>query len=315
MLHVRGSTEQLYHLAIDRTRRERLVALTGGDAAVLTEINAALDLLANDAVPDLVKICLLAHDRDTLRITNDQLHTELLEAWVHLGQFNRALAAAQARSHTAGRDRALAAVAEAAAINGRVEEAITVANAIADVDYHDWSLRAVSRAIADSGDLDRAISVSQTITDGDTRAWAVAGIVEAAARADNEHRARQIVEMLNGTKYLAKALASIAHGTNGALSDLQHKQKDVATTRGEQAAQVGPLVKLALAAATAGDPERATDAIRDAERAARAVSDGRHHRYHLQALCMVASAAAQVGETALAEQLVNEAEQTLHRTR
>ena len=75
--------------ARDGVRHDRMLDLTGGDAAALTEIRTALDLIAVQDVPDLASALCLACHRDLLTDRNAYIPAGLPAVWASLGQTPR----------------------------------------------------------------------------------------------------------------------------------------------------------------------------------------------------------------------------------
>jgi hypothetical protein len=80
--------------ALDRARHDRMLAVTGGDAAALAEVRAALDAVAAQDSPDLGAALALACHRDQLAGRNASVPAELPAVWATLGQAVRAEALA-----------------------------------------------------------------------------------------------------------------------------------------------------------------------------------------------------------------------------
>ena len=76
--------------ATDTARHERLLDVTGGDAAALAEIDTALALIATDDTPDLAGAICLAHHRDYLTTATQESLPILPAVWAILGTTSRA---------------------------------------------------------------------------------------------------------------------------------------------------------------------------------------------------------------------------------
>ncbi|OLT06465.1 hypothetical protein BJF90_16975 [Pseudonocardia sp. CNS-004] len=127
---------RLTDLAADPQRHERLLEVTGGDAAALHEITLAQVVGARRAEPDLVAAVLLAIRREEIVGRNQHIPVRLPAVWAALGRRERA--AALARGLTKRRRRAaLAAAALAAAAAGHLDDAEALAGQVPDRDrYH-----------------------------------------------------------------------------------------------------------------------------------------------------------------------------------
>jgi hypothetical protein len=90
---------RLIGCAGDLARHDRMLDLTGGDAAALAEIRTALDLIAAQAIPDLASALGLACHRDLLTERNTNVPVGLPAVWVTLGQAARAEVLATSITH------------------------------------------------------------------------------------------------------------------------------------------------------------------------------------------------------------------------
>ncbi len=81
-------------LASDVSRHDRMLDLTGGDAAALAEIRTALDRIAGQEAPDLADALFLAWRRDQLTDRNANIPDDLPAAWAVASNVTRALALA-----------------------------------------------------------------------------------------------------------------------------------------------------------------------------------------------------------------------------
>ncbi|MEU3482549.1 hypothetical protein ACI2LO_26955 [Streptomyces sp. NPDC033754] len=97
MLRAAGDVERLVACAEDGRRHERLLAVTGGDAAALAEIRAAEDavLAGADREGSVAAALRLAWDRAALLRDSGSVPLSLLAGWVAVGQPDRAVALAR----------------------------------------------------------------------------------------------------------------------------------------------------------------------------------------------------------------------------
>src|SRR5208282_1194039 len=112
MLTATGDTARLVACATDAARHERMLDITGGDAAALNEVTITLDLVAAQDDPDLTAALRLARHRDYLADRNTNIPTNLPAVWAALGQHIRAEALARSITDPDRQTQALAAVAE-----------------------------------------------------------------------------------------------------------------------------------------------------------------------------------------------------------
>ena len=95
MLADAGDLDRLAALATDPARHHRMLDATGGDAAALAEITAAVALISTSRSPDLLAALRLAWHRDQLADRNAHIPVQLPAVWVTLGQPVRAEALAR----------------------------------------------------------------------------------------------------------------------------------------------------------------------------------------------------------------------------
>ena len=89
-----GDLPRMTECALDTARHDRMLDLTGGDAAALAEARTALDRIAAQDDPDLASALALACHRDHLADRNAHIPDSLPAVWAALGQLSRAQALA-----------------------------------------------------------------------------------------------------------------------------------------------------------------------------------------------------------------------------
>ncbi|GAA2339072.1 hypothetical protein [Dactylosporangium salmoneum] len=123
--------DRLITYATDGGRHDRMLDLSGGDNAALTELAASAALLRRPDRPDLRALLRLAVHRDRLLRRNERMPEELPAVWAVLGNRNRAEALARAIHRTdGGADEALILLAEEVARNGDYDKARQLAEEI-----------------------------------------------------------------------------------------------------------------------------------------------------------------------------------------
>ncbi|MEU1225231.1 hypothetical protein [Streptomyces sp. NPDC005828] len=97
MLRGVGDVDRLVGCALDAVRHERLLAVTGGDGAALTEVRTAeVAVLAGSDRPELVAVMLrIALRRDALEQRGGLVPPGLMAGWAAVGEADRALAMAR----------------------------------------------------------------------------------------------------------------------------------------------------------------------------------------------------------------------------
>ena len=166
-----GDTRDLGRLiacATDPARHDRMLDLTGGDSAALSEITTAQQAVLRQAEPDLLAMACLAIHRDTLGQRNVNVPAGLPVVWARLGRTQRAEALAGAITNLGRRAEALAGLATAAATNGDLGRAKTLAHraekaagGISDADWQAWAYAVAAKAMAAAGDLERALRLAR----------------------------------------------------------------------------------------------------------------------------------------------------------
>jgi hypothetical protein len=218
MLADAGDVGRLAALATDPARHQRMLDVTGGDAAALAEITAAHALVSASPSPDLLAALRLAWHRDQLTDRNTNIPPEFPAVWETLGQPARAEALARSITDPDKCAKALASLAEAAARAGDLKRAGALADAAVEqaaraAGAPDWRARALAsaaEATAHAADLDRAEALARSIFPPDQQARALASLAEAAARAGDLSRAEALARSVNRPDEQARALASIA---------------------------------------------------------------------------------------------------------
>ncbi|MFE5199042.1 hypothetical protein ACFQ93_36005 [Streptomyces sp. NPDC056601] len=273
MLHATSDLPRMIECGLDKSRHDRMLDVSGGDAAALNEIATAQDALLEHDDLDLQAMAFLALHRDTLGNRNTNIPYDLPAVWALLGQKQRAEALALSFPGPVDKVLALSALIEAMAESGDHDRACDLAavaaaatRSITDSEHRARALADVARALATAGNADRAEAIARNIDDSDERARALADVARALATAGNADRAEAIARNIDDSDERARALADVAR-----------------------------------ALATAGNADRA-------EAIARNIDDPPYGRELAQALADVAVAVAQLGDVDQAKALASEAE-------
>ena len=134
LLVTTGDIERMTDMATDPARLDRMLDVSGGDAAALAEITAVQEFICSQHHPDLTALLNLAITRDRLVQRNNNIPPALPTIWAKLGNPARAEALARSITTASGQARALADVAEALAETGDIDrsrQVIQQAEAIA----------------------------------------------------------------------------------------------------------------------------------------------------------------------------------------
>jgi tetratricopeptide (TPR) repeat protein len=317
MLTAVGDTALLAACATDAARHERMLDITGGDAAALNEVTITLDLIAAQDDPDLTAALSLVRHRDYLADRNTNIPASLPALWATLGHHIRAEALAASITDPYEQARALAAVAGAVAEAGQHEQAATVARSITNSGWQAEALAAVAGALTEAGQPEQAATMARSITDPDGQAEALAAVAGALTEAAQPEQAATmasqattVARSVTNPDGQAQALAAVA----GALAKAgQHEQ---AATMASQATTVArsvtnpyeqaeALTVVAGALAKAGQHEQAAAIASQAATVARSITTNPY--VQAQALAAVAGALAKAGQHEQAAAMASQA--------
>ncbi len=303
MLTATGDTAPLAACATDAARHERMLDITGGDAAALTEVTITLDLIAAQDDPDLTAALGLARHRDYLADRNAHIPASLPAVWATLGQHIRAEALAASITDPDRQAQALAEVARTLAEAGQHEQAAamasqaeTVARSITDPDRQARALTEVAGALAEAGQHEQAETVARSITDPGWQARALAAVAGALAGAGQHEQAGTVARSITDPGWQARALAAVAGALAGAG---QHEQAGtVARSITDPGWQAQVLMVVAGALAKAGQHEQAAAMASRAATVSRSITDP---GWQARAVAEVAGALAGAGKYEQAE--------------
>ncbi|MFE8960434.1 hypothetical protein [Streptomyces iakyrus] len=187
--------------AVDAVRHDRMLEVTGGDAAALTEIRNAEEMVAEAGVPGLTDLVRLALRREELEQRNDTVTRTFPWAWATLGRVRRALALARSIPSLDWRALALADVAAVLLDTGARAEAVRLLEEAEqsaerypfDFDEgRDHALAEVSRGWANAGLLDRAERLVSVVAGIDLRLDLMVDIVRSLVAAGALDRAEEL---------------------------------------------------------------------------------------------------------------------------
>jgi hypothetical protein len=287
LLHTLGETERMISLATDRTRHDRLAAVTGSDAAALTEITTTTHL---GTLADLGAAELARHHIH-LVARNFTFGTATPGTGAVRGYPDRLLAMI---SDTRDPARRVTAVAGALSLH------LTTHRNHAATDPH----RGDPVAGSDSDDsgwiavvLDDTLSTAHTITDPDQRAWALAAMARVLALAGDLDRALTVARAITHPDARARAMVNVARTggqTVGHGAAILDEALTVVRAVDDPGYQTHLLVQLVDAALEAKNPDRGAAALDDALTTARAVSDPIDQARALRTVARAAASAGQV---------------------
>ncbi|HEV2259642.1 MAG TPA: DUF4062 domain-containing protein, partial [Streptosporangiaceae bacterium] len=260
---------RLAECATDRVRHDRMLDISGGDAAALAEITDVQDLMLRLRAYDLPVLARLNVHRGRLAERNAHIPAGLPAAWASIGYLDRAEALARSIPDLGRRAAALAALARAVAGAGDLDRAGALGRSIPDLDEQARVLAALARAAAGAGDLDRAEALARqaeaaarAIPSPGGQAAALAALARAAAGAGDldgaEALARQAeaaARAIPSPDGQAVALAAVAGAAAGA-GDLDRAEA-LARSIPDSGWREEALAAVAEMAEVAGDLDRA----------------------------------------------------------
>jgi len=248
-----GDLSRMIVCASDAARHDRLLDITGGDAAALVEIRTALDLTAAQDAPDLASALCLACNRDLLTDRNTNIPLGLPAAWATVGQVVRAEALATSIPDPDRRADAMVRVARTLADAGQHQQAATVAGeaeaaarSITGLYRREAALARVAEALAGAGQHQQAEAVARSIRGLDRRADALVQVAGTLAGAGQHHEAARV--------------AGQAEAAARSITDVG-RQADVLTHIADELAMTGQHQQAAVAARSITDPGRQADAL------------------------------------------------------
>ncbi|MFD1364976.1 hypothetical protein [Actinoplanes sichuanensis] len=206
MLAATGDAARLVSLVTDPDRHDRMLDLSGGDAAALAEITTCQNLVLAAPDPDLEAMLKLCIRRTNLIDRNTNIPIDLPAVWAALGQMPRAEALARSIIDPERQARALVAVVAAVA-DTDPDQAATVADSIADPYWQAQAQVAMVAAVAGT-DAGRAETLARSITEAGQRAQALAAVVTVVAGTD-AGRAETLARSITEAGQRAQALAAV----------------------------------------------------------------------------------------------------------
>jgi hypothetical protein len=199
LLESLGDVVRMTAYASDTARHDRMLDLSGGDAAAYAEVRTALDLIAARDMPDVAAALRLACHRDQLAARNAKVPRSLPAVWATLGQVTRAQALAASITEDSNQDEALAWIAVALATAGDRQRAGAIAASLSAPGIRVATLALIAKALSAAGHLDQATAVAEG-------AGASARLI-----ADPVHQAAALA-------HVAMAFASVGHREHAAAS-------------------------------------------------------------------------------------------------
>ncbi|MEV7630284.1 hypothetical protein [Actinoplanes sp. NPDC089786] len=285
MLGAAGYVTRLIDLVTDPDRHDRMLDLSGGDAAALGEITACQDLVLAEPRLDLEAVLRLCIRRTNLADRNSHIPTDLPAVWVALGQPARAEALAGSIADPYKQAQALTEVARGLAATDP-DRAETVARSISGPCEQARALAAVAERVAIGGDLERvrqlteqAETVARSITYPFERAQALVPVAEMIAIAGDSERAETVARSIVDPYEQAQALIAVAKSVaiGGDLERVRQLTEQAETAARsiiypeEQALALTAVAEVLAAASDLDGAEAVVCSISDSHEQARAV--------------------------------------------
>ena len=285
MLRASRDAARLITCATDAARHDRMLSISGGDAASLIEIATAQEFILTLEDLDLVAMARLALHRDDIVARNHYIPSLLPIIWVLLGDPDRAENLAQSLGDVVEQSRALAAISGALARAGMLQRADKMARSVIDPVKRAESLAIVVRGVAAAGlnqwaeaTAEAAEKAAMATTDPAQRAHAMKAVAGALARAGLFSQAERVASLVEAPARRSEALAVIAGAlARAGLLDKAEEAAESAQTAARTAPNIGPradaLIILLETVADAGMSQRAASVATAAEAVANTVTD------------------------------------------
>lgn len=304
LLHETGDVARMLACALDRPRHHRMLDLTGGNGAAITEIAAVQQVLNAQDPPDLLPMMRLVIYRAELHERSLFIPPELPQAWAHLGHHSRAEALAWSLPAAAQRVSALIDVARTVAAAGDVATARRIARTI---DHPDAETRVFASAHKlpnpQSGTLTNVARTERVLqsykASGRSSNHSSDDVTKALSEnklADAERLARAIPRGPRQWRALGQVVRALID--KGDLADAERVARFVLNPRQRARA----LTEMIIPIAVAGDRARAEALAAEAEKLAQLASPV---RYQAEDLIALLKAVAVAGDLTRARQLAD----------
>ncbi|WP_067909378.1 tetratricopeptide repeat protein, partial [Actinomadura rubrobrunea] len=223
MLRDAGDLERMRALVTDWARLDRMLDVSGGDAAALADLTTVQEYIRDQDDPDLTASLHLAWTRHHLVRRNSHIPADLPAAWVLLGNPNRAEALARSIANPHEQTIVLGSLTRMLAEGGEVEWARQVAataertaRAITNPQAQASALSNLVRVLAQVGEVHRARQVAATaektaraITNPQAQASALNSLVRVLAQVGEVERAENVARALTNPQTQAQALSDL----------------------------------------------------------------------------------------------------------
>ncbi|WP_328736542.1 ATP-binding protein [Streptomyces bobili] len=306
MLHATAQMPRMVACAIDETRHDRMLDISGGDAAAIAETTTTQEMILRQDEPDLLALARLRMRQEKLAARNESTPSTLPAVWVELHHPSRAEALARSITRPSARDDALLGVVEALASFGDRSGAENLAHILS-------RKRDQITGLIAAGSFDEAEKLARSYSDMSDQVVALASLAQKKITFDTAGAQVLISEAVTATRELLKS--------------------ELAADRDERRDYASPLRTTAMALAASGQVEQAKELISsgrserdrafsaaaqsaadfgyfaDAEKLASSVRDAEHQAKALAEVAIEASAA---GDSDTARRLAERADRVAH---
>jgi tetratricopeptide (TPR) repeat protein len=278
LLRGAGDLARMVALSTDVVRLNRMLDVSGGDAASLADIRAVQGYVMGQPCPDLAAALCLAYAARDLVNRNSSIPIQLPAVWAVLGNLNRAEALTQSIGDSGDRAEALGHLSMAVAETGNavraerlLDDAVAAAHSILGPIVQGRVLAFLSRVVIGTGDLRRAESIARSVPAEST--WdshALIPLAVAYAESGDMANATNIAISCSRLSPQVEALASVAEvfaevGDLGKARSVADDAEAIARSATDTWERALALAASAQVAVAAEDLDRARLLIDDAE--------------------------------------------------
>jgi hypothetical protein len=221
MLHAINDIPRMVALATDQHRQNRMLDVSGGDTAALTEITDAQEVIITLGEPDLLSMARLAIRRTSIIGRNANIPTKLPALWAILGNITRAEALAHSIIEPIRRAQALSALVKPVAASGDVNRTLMLAQqaevvicAIEDIPQRNGAIQGLAEALAAAGHFERAHDMAGAITEPSERITAMAALIKVTVASSDFSRGKRAFAQLADSDERIAALTALASSRN-----------------------------------------------------------------------------------------------------
>lgn len=262
MLREASDLPSLIECCLDSARHDRMLDLSGGDAAAFSEIAATQQLIGEQEDIDLVAAAKLSIARDRLAQRNEGMPIDLPAIWLEIGNDARSDALINSISDPFAQTRALTALINSLTRTGKLDRAERIIHNTRNSFVQARAFTALVHAFISVGRLDAAEAIACSVRFPSEREWALPSVVEFLAETGALDEAHELAESAIGSsaRALAQAATAKAYIKIGSIA----KAEAIACTADDLSARAQVLSAVAEGNAELGLTENAQANIRKA---------------------------------------------------